>query len=116
MQQALIAKELPPREHFVDAASIRAELLVHSRAEQGITLRGPTRPSQGWQQQVAGAYTFEQFTVAWERPQVCGPQGKRSGRWHVPSADDLRRRCRRTLAPGVALYPEQQLLDAAIAL
>ena len=88
MQQALIAKELPPREHFVDAASIRAELLVHSRAEQGITLRGPTRPSQGWQQQVAGAYTFEQFTVAWERPQVCGPQGKRSGRWQEHVAPD----------------------------
>ena len=55
MQQALLDKELPPREHFVDAASISAELLVHSRDEQGIILRGPTRPSQGWQRQVAGA-------------------------------------------------------------
>src|SRR5262245_32989448 len=44
IQQALLDKELPPREHFVDAAYISAELLVHSRAEQGITLRGPTRP------------------------------------------------------------------------
>src|SRR5882672_12553824 len=55
IQQALIDKELPPYEHFVDAAYISAELLVHSRDEQGITLRGPTRPSQGWQMQVAGA-------------------------------------------------------------
>ena len=67
IQQALIDKALPPREHFVDAAYISADLLVHSRDEQGITLRGPTRPSPGWQMQVAGAYTFEQFTVDWER-------------------------------------------------
>jgi transposase len=81
IQQALLDKELPPREHFVDAAYIRAALLVHSRDEQGITLRGPTRPSQGWQMQVAGAYTFEQFTVDWERQQVRCPQGKTSVSW-----------------------------------
>src|SRR5215475_3022270 len=81
IQQALIEKELPPREHFVDAAYISAELLVHSHDEHGITLRGPTRPRQGWQQQVAGAYTLEQFTVDWEQQQVYCPQGKRSGSW-----------------------------------
>jgi transposase len=82
IQQALIDKELPPREHFVDAAYVSAALLVHSRDEQGITLRGPTRPSQGWQMQVAGAYTIEQFTVDWERQQVCCPQGKWATSWH----------------------------------
>jgi transposase len=81
IQQALLDKELPPREHFVDAAYISAALLVHSRDEQGITLRGPTRPSQGWQMQVAGAYTFEQFTVDWEQQQVRCPQGKASVSW-----------------------------------
>jgi len=82
IQQALIAKELPPREHFVDAASISAELLVDSRDDHGITLRGPTRPSQGWQMQVAGAYTIEQCTVDWERQQVRCPQGKWAASWH----------------------------------
>jgi Transposase DDE domain len=81
IQQALMDKALPPREHFVDAAYISADLLVHSRDEQGITLRGPTRPSPGWQMQVAGAYTFEQFTVDWERQQVRCPQGKTSVSW-----------------------------------
>jgi len=81
IQQALLDKELPPREHFVDAAYISADLLVHSRDEHGITLRGPPRPSQGWQMQVAGAYTFEQFTVDWERQQVRCPQGKVSVSW-----------------------------------
>jgi hypothetical protein len=54
IQQALMDKGVLPREHFVDAAYVSAELLVQSRDEQGITLRGPTRPSQGWQGQVAG--------------------------------------------------------------
>jgi transposase len=81
IQQALIAKDVPPREHFVDAAYISADLLVHSRDEQDIILRGPTRPSQGWQMQVAGAYTFEQFTVDWEQQQVRCPQGKASVSW-----------------------------------
>jgi transposase len=82
IQQALIDKELPPREHFVDAAYISAELLVDSRDDHGITLRGPTRPSQGWQMQVAGAYTIEQFMVDWERQQVRCPQGKWAASWH----------------------------------
>ena len=90
MQQALIEKELPPREHCVDAASVSAELLVHSRDEQGITLRGPTRPSQGWQMQVAGAYTIEQCTVDWERQQVCCPQGKWAASWHERMEQDGR--------------------------
>jgi transposase len=82
IQQALIEKEVPPRDHLVDAAYISAELLVDSRDEHGITLRGPTRPSQGWQMQVAGAYTIEQFTVDWERQQVGCPQGKWATSWH----------------------------------
>ena len=39
IQQALIEKEVPPREHLVDAAYISSELLVRSRDEQDIILR-----------------------------------------------------------------------------
>ena len=67
MQQALIEKDIPPREHLVDAAYISSELLVSSREEQDIILRGPTRPSQGWQTQVEGAYGPEQFVVDWDQ-------------------------------------------------
>jgi transposase len=81
IQQALVDKDVPPQDHLVDAAYISAELLLKSREEHGIALRGPTRPSQGWQMQVAGAYTFEQFTVDWERQQVRCPQGKASVSW-----------------------------------
>jgi len=81
IQQALIDKDIPPREHLVDAAYISSELLVHSRDDQGIALRGPTRPSQGWQTQVEGAYTLEQFTVDWSQQQVHCPQGHLSVAW-----------------------------------
>jgi transposase len=81
IQQALIDKGVPPQEHLVDAAYISSELLVHSRDDQGITLRGPTRPSQGWQTQVEGAYTLEQFAVDWDRQQVRCPQGHISVAW-----------------------------------
>ena len=81
IQQALVDKDVPPREHLVDAAYISSALLVHSRDDQGITLRGPTRPSQGWQTQVEGAYTVEQFEVDWDQQQVRCPQGQISVAW-----------------------------------
>jgi transposase len=63
IQQALVDKDMPPRDHLVDAAYIDAELLVESQDEHGIILRGPPRPSPGWQAQVEGAYTIAQFQV-----------------------------------------------------
>ena len=63
IQQALVEKALPPREHLVDAAYISAELLVESHDQHAITLRGPTRPTPGWQAQVKGGYTIDQFAV-----------------------------------------------------
>jgi hypothetical protein len=55
IQQALVEKTLPPSEPLVDAAYIAADLRVQRRDEHSITLRGPTRPSPGWQAQVEGA-------------------------------------------------------------
>jgi transposase len=81
IQQALIEKEIPPRDHFVDAAYISSELLVASRDDQGIALRGPTRPSQGWQTQIEGAYTVDQFHIDFDKKQVRCPQGNVSAAW-----------------------------------
>ena len=79
--QALVEKNLPPQEHLVDAAYISAELLVKSHEDHGITLRGPTRPTQGWQTQVDGAYTIDQFAVDWDRQEAHCPQGKQAVSW-----------------------------------
>jgi transposase len=81
IQQALVDKDVAPQEHLVDAAYISSELLVQSRDDQGILLRGPTRPSQGWQTQVDGAYTLDQFVVDWDQQQVRCPQGHLSVAW-----------------------------------
>ena len=81
IQQALVEKALPPREHLVDAAYISAALLVESQDQQGIILRGPTRPTQGWQAQVDGGYTVDQFEVDWAQQRVRCPQGKWSVAW-----------------------------------
>ena len=40
--------------------------------------------SPGWQNKVAGAYGYDQFTVDWERQQVQCPQGKWSWPWREP--------------------------------
>jgi transposase len=81
IQQALVAKDLPPSEHLVDAAYIDAALLVTSREAHGIMLRGPTRPNSSWQSQADGGYTVEHFSIDWARQQVHCPQGKTSGSW-----------------------------------
>ena len=82
IQEALSARQLTPREHIVDTAYIDAELLVKSTKDHHITLVGPARPKAGWQNKVAGAYGYDQFTVDWERKQVRCPQGKWSLPWH----------------------------------
>jgi transposase len=79
--QALSAKELAPREHVVDGAYISADVLVASREEHDSTLRGPTRPIQGWQAHTDGAYALSQFTVDGEQRQARCPQGKVSTVW-----------------------------------
>jgi transposase len=77
----LVAKALPPEEHWVDAAYIDAELLVRSQDDHGITLRGPTRPNPTWYMHVPGAYAATDFTVDWAHQQVQCPQGKTSASW-----------------------------------
>jgi Transposase DDE domain len=81
IQRALVQKDLAPAEHLVDAADISAALLVQSQDEYGITIRGPTRPSPGWQAQVEGAYTIEHFEVDGAHQRVRCPQGKWSAAW-----------------------------------
>ena len=81
IHQALSAKALAPREHFVDGAYISADVLVASQEEHGITLRGPTRPSHGWQAHTDGAYDLSQCTVDWQQRQARCPQGKVSTVW-----------------------------------
>jgi transposase len=90
IQDALVKRQLTPRQHIVDAGYIDAELLVSSIQDHHITLVGPTRPKAGWQTKVPGAYSHDQFLGDWERQQVRCPQGKWSLPWRErrdPSRD-----------------------------
>lgn len=80
IHQALIRKNLPPSEHFVDSAYVDAHLLVEAQA-QNITMVGPTRPNVTWQTRTENAFDFTQFTVNWEQQRVTCPQGKQSISW-----------------------------------
>jgi transposase len=81
IQQALVAKNLPPGEHFVDAAYIDAELLLKSRQQQAIELIGPARLNNTWQTKTEGAYDLDQFVIDWEHQRVRCPQGILSTSW-----------------------------------
>jgi transposase len=81
IEQALVDKALPPGEHLVDAAYVSADLLVTSRQDYGIELRGPTRPDANWQSRVEGAYRTDDFTLDWDHQRAVCPQGKESSSW-----------------------------------
>jgi transposase len=83
IHQVLHAKDLAPQEHFVDGAYISADVLVASRDDHAIMLRGPTRPIQGWQAQTDGAYDLSPCTVDWAQRQARCPQGKVSTVWRA---------------------------------
>lgn len=81
IEDAMVAKDLAPAEHFVDAAYISADLLRKSSQDYGIELRGPTRPDVSWQVHVEGAYRPDDFHVDWDQQRAHCPQGKASISW-----------------------------------
>ena len=80
IHQALIEKQLSPREHFVDSAYVDAQLLVKSQ-QQDIELVGPTQLNCSWQKRTEGAFDLTQFEVNWSEKQVICPNGKSSALW-----------------------------------
>lgn len=89
IHDALIAKQLRPDEHYVDAAYVDAILLASAEA-QGIETVGPPRPNSSWQMKTEGAYNIERFEIDWENNQVTCPDGKTSRPWkeHVRASGD----------------------------
>ena len=70
--------------HHRSTSSMRP-ISVRSCSSTAATTRaspcGAPRPSQGWQMQVEGAYTVEQFAVDWDQQQGRCPQGHLSVAW-----------------------------------
>lgn len=80
IHDALIAKQLRPDEHYVDAAYVDALLLVSEQAK-GIETVGPARTDPSWQKRTDGAYSADHFEIDWPKQQVTCPQGKHSSAW-----------------------------------
>ena len=73
----LAAREMLPREHFVDSAYVSAGLLVSSQREHGVRLHGPVRELA----RAGQGYDLPDFKIDWARQQVTCPESKVSVGW-----------------------------------
>lgn len=81
IHQALVAKGVPPGEHFVDAGYLDIGLLLAEQHSKGIRLVGPVRPDPRWQAQQQTGYAAADFRFDWQAKQATCPQGARSVHW-----------------------------------
>jgi transposase len=86
IEQALLERDLPPTEHFVDAGYTEVDWLAQSRRQRGLTVVGPLRANGSWQARDERGYEVAQFQLDWQREQAICPQGQRSVSW-TPSHD-----------------------------
>lgn len=73
----LAARQMLPKEHFVDSAYVSAGLLVSSQREHGVALHGPVRELS----RAGQGYDLPDFKIDWKAQQVICPEGKVSVGW-----------------------------------
>jgi transposase len=81
IHEALVAKGVPPGEHFVDTGYMDVALLLAEQRTKGIRLVGPVRPDPRWQAQQQTGYAASQFHFDWQAKQATCPQGATSVHW-----------------------------------
>jgi transposase len=81
VQQALVAKDLPPDIHLTDAGYVDADHLVQSQQERRIRLLGPVHEDTSWQAQTPDAFGVGAFAIDWETEEVTCPAGAVSTGW-----------------------------------
>ena len=82
----LAARDMLPKEHFVDSAYVSAGLQVSSQREHGVCLHGPVRELA----RAGQDYDLPDFKIDWARQQVTCPESKVSVGW-TPGLDDAGR-------------------------
>ena len=80
IQEDLIARDLSPETHWVDAGYVNTDNLLSSQ-EKGIDLLGPARGDSSWQARLEGGYDQTQFTIDWENMVATCPEGQQSMFW-----------------------------------
>jgi Transposase DDE domain len=126
IQADLVARDLKPEVHLVDAGYVDAANLAYSQGKFHIDLFGPTRPDTSWQGKTPDAFDSLQFTIDWEHQVATCPAGQPSAVWaeghsqeqtsvirvnfpmNVCMACPLRARCTRGVNRGLTLRPEPQ--------
>lgn len=86
IHEALVARDLAPAVHFLDAGYVDAPLLLASQAEHGIEIVGPVRPDASWQGKTRQGYDLGAFIIGWDTRTVTCPQGQTATSW-VPKTD-----------------------------
>lgn len=86
IHEALVARDLAPAVHFLDAGYVDAPLLLASQAEHGIEIVGPVRPDASWQGKTRQGYDLGTFIIGWDTRTVTCPQGQTATSW-VPKTD-----------------------------
>ncbi len=88
IQSDLTQQGLQPKQHYVDAAYLSANLLANASGEDGIQLIGPVTKLQdvSWQAREHTGYDISHFQIDWEAERVICPNGQASVKW-LESAD-----------------------------
>ena len=86
IHQALVQRELLPREQLVDTSYTEADHLVSSRSAHGIDVVGLVAPDTRWQARAATGFALSQCRIDWAARRVTCPQGQQSTTW-VPGQD-----------------------------
>lgn len=85
----LAAQGLKPKEHYVDAAYVSADLLVAAAQNEDIEIIGPVTKLQNvsWQAREQTGYDAAHFTIDWDAHQATCPQGQASVQWRENEPD-----------------------------
>jgi transposase len=85
----LVEQGLKPKQHYVDAAYLSADLLVSTAQQQAIELIGPVTKLQNvsWQAKEQTGYDTAQFQIDWATKQATCPQGQTSVKWIEDAKD-----------------------------
>jgi transposase len=86
IHQALDSKALLPDKHIVDTGYLDADLLVRSKLDHEVELRGPTRADYKWQARAATGFDAGSFQIDWGSEQATCPAGRTSLSW-TPAVD-----------------------------
>jgi transposase len=133
IQADLVAHDLKPDIHLVDAGYVDASNLAHSQSDCGIDLMGPTRPDTSWQAKDPDAFDILHFSIDWDHQEVTCPAGQHSVVWAKGHSEEgtsviranfpisacmtcpLQARCTRGVNRGLTLRPQPEYQALQIA-